>query len=181
MENLHRFTTVYRKADDRILMTGEDRNGETVSLWLTQRLLLKAVPVMTEWLQANNPADLRTAENSAQASAIAELFSREPVRPRQELTDTATTSPGVESAVARTAPLLVDNIDLRLNKKFLRLRFRQGDQEVGCLTLNGSQLRQWMAVLQLLWKNAGWPPHVWPRWLSEDIKLVSNRAGGTFH
>ncbi|MBT8147762.1 MAG: hypothetical protein KJN90_12975 [Gammaproteobacteria bacterium] len=179
MVNLKRFTTRYKGAEDRILFTGEDKNGETVSLWLTQRLLLKIIPVLVDWLQKNNPADLKARENSTQAQEIAEVFTRKPVLPKVAVTPAqpADSTPVeiIEDAV------LVHSIDLNLNQKMLRLRFRHCDQELGNLALNSSQLRQWLAVVHVLWKNADWPAHIWPRWLSEDAKLVANQTQGAFH
>ena len=182
MVKLQRFTTQYKGAEDRILLIGEDKVGEVVSLWLTQRLLLKTVPVLVEWLQKNNPVDLRTKDNSAQAREMTQVFSRKPVRPKASATSQMPENSETAAAVVTVEePILIHSIDLNLNDKLLRLRFRHGDRELGNLTLNGSQLRQWLAVLHVLWRNAGWPTQIWPRWLSEDTKLVSNQTQGAFH
>lgn len=182
MGNLKRFTTQYKGEDDRILLTGEDSEGETVSLWLTQRLLLKTIPVLVDWLQKNNPVDLTKVENSDQAREMAQAFTQEPVKPKPSSRPTQTANPG-EPQAAETLldPILIHSIDLNLNKNLLRIRLRQGEQELANLALNGSQLRQWLAVVHLLWKNAGWPTHVWPRWLNDDTALVARKASGAFH
>ena len=184
MGSLKRFTTQYRGSEDRILLTGEDKDGETVSLWLTQRLLLKTIPILVDWLQKNNPADLKTTDNRAQAQEMAQVFTRKPVEARPG----AATPAGNAAATAANTPvepvddpILVHSIDLNLNTKLLRLRFRQGEQELGNLALNSGQLRQWLAVLHVLWKSASWPIQIWPRWLSEDTQLVANQSQGTFH
>lgn len=184
MGNLKRFTTQYKGSEDRILLTGEDKEGATVSLWLTQRLLLKTVPVLVDWLQKNNPADLKTTDNRAQASEMAQVFTRKPVEPRPSTAPSAAGTSGSAAAApveVADEPVLVHSIDLNLNQKLLRLRFRQAEPELANLALNSGQLRQWLAVLHVLWKNAGWPVHIWPRWLSEDTKLVANQSQGTFH
>lgn len=180
METLKRFTTQYKSAEDRILLTGEDRNGETVSLWLTQRLLLKAVPVLVDWLQKNNPVDLTTTDNSAQAKEMAQVFSRKPVQAKSINAATGD-SPETAPVEVQESPMLVHSIDLNLKQKVLRLRFCQDNRELGNLALNSSQLRQWLAVIHVLWKNAGWPSHVWPQWLKDDTKLVTNQTRGAFH
>jgi len=183
MGNLKRFTTQFKGAEDRILLTGEDKEGKTVSLWLTQRLLLKTVPVLVDWLQKTNPVDLTTKDNSAQAREMAQVFTRKPVQPKVSVTPAAPakTAPAQEPIETVEEPVLVHSIDLNLNQKLLRLRLRQGEEELANLALTGSQLRQWLAVLHVLWKNAGWPAHIWPRWLSEDTKLVANQTQGAFH
>lgn len=178
MGNLKRFSTQYKGADDRVLLTGEDKEGATVSLWLTQRLLLKTIPVLTNWLQKNNAADLKTGDNSEQAREMAQVFTRKPVQPRVPVSPTQSTN---EPVTEFQEPHLVNNIDLNLKENLMRLRFRQGEQELGNVAMNSHQLRQWLAVLQVMWKKAGWPGHIWPPWLVDDAKLVSNQAQGAFH
>ena len=180
MGNLKRFTTQYKSAEDRFLLTGEDKEGATVSLWLTQRLLLKTVPVLVDWLQKYNSVDLTAADNSVQAQQLAKVFSRKPV-----VAEPPAVSGKADSATApleqAADPILVHSIDLNLNEKMLRMRFKHDDQELGILAMNGSQLRQWLAVLHVLWKKGGWPAQIWPRWLIEDTKLATNKTQGAFH
>jgi hypothetical protein len=185
MASFRRFTTQYRGDEDRILLTGEVSDGETVSLWLTQRLLLKTLPVLVDWLQKNNPVDLKTRDNSAQAREMAQVFTRKPV---QAQAAAVPANPGGSTGAKEEdcqnngdLPVLVLSVDVNLNPKLLRLRFRQTDDELASLALNGSQLRQWLAVLHVLWKNAGWPGQLWPHWLRDDVKLVSNETRGSFH
>ena len=85
MKNLQRFTTQYKGVEDRILLVGEDGDGDTVSLWLTQRLLLKTIPVLLDWLQKHDPVDLKDAGNRTQASDMAQVFSSQPVRPKSQV------------------------------------------------------------------------------------------------
>ena len=42
--DLHRITTEYIDSEDRIRLTGQLASGDTVVLWLTQRLLNRLVP-----------------------------------------------------------------------------------------------------------------------------------------
>lgn len=185
MANFRRFTTQYRGDEDRILLTGELGDGETVSLWLTQRLLMKTLPVLLDWLQKNNPVDLKTRDNSTQAREMAQVFTRKPVQARAAaVAENPAASKGAKEEDAQNhgdAPVLVLSVDVNLNPKLLRLRFRQTDDELASLALNGGQLRQWLAVLHVLWKNAGWPGELWPHWLKDDVKLVSNEPRGSFH
>ncbi len=182
MGNLKRFTTQFNGEEDRILLTGEDHEGETVSLWLTQRLLLRTVPVLVDWLQKTNPVDLTKVENSAQAREMSQAFTQEPVKPKPRSKPTQTRDSTVpEPAETPQDPVLVHSIDLNLNQNLLRIRLRQGEQELANLALNSSQLRQWLAVVHLLWKSADWPTHVWPRWLNDDTALVARKTQGSFH
>jgi hypothetical protein len=181
MPRLKRFTTQYQSAEDRILLTGELQSGDVVSFWFTQRLLLRAVPALIEWLQKHSPADLKAADNASQAREMTKVFSRKPVQPKAAGAAAADPERIAVSDPAIELPRLVHSIDFGRDAKVLRLRFRDSEQVLAELALTGNQVRQWLAILHVFWKNAGWPPHVWPRWLRDDIELVSNVCQGTVH
>lgn len=141
----------------------------------------KVVPVVIDWLQKSQPADLKARNNSAQALAMTEVFTRSPVRPALTVeTANNSASSATEQSDYQT-PVLVHSIDVSLATSLLRLRFRKTDQQLAILAMNSSQTRQWLAILQVLWKKAGWPAHVWPHWLSDDLKIVSNASKGEYH
>ena len=48
---LQRLTTEYVDAEDRMRLTGEIRPGETLVLWLSQRLLMRLLPHLFLWLE----------------------------------------------------------------------------------------------------------------------------------
>jgi hypothetical protein len=180
--NLQRISTQYRGAEDRLLLTGEFPSGSTVSLWLTQRLMLRAVPLLVDWLQKQTPTDLKARDNIAQAQEIAQTFSRPAVQVRKATPVSVTAvSSGEQPAVPENLEALVHSIDLTVNDKAVRLRFKGADGELGMVILNPQQLRQWLAVLQVLWRKADWQGEIWPSWLKSDAELASTRAKGAFH
>ena len=51
---LQKITTVYVDKEDRIRLTGALQNGDTIVIWLTQRLLQLLVPSLSNWLQKSD-------------------------------------------------------------------------------------------------------------------------------
>ena len=50
MQALQRITTEYDEHEDRLRLSGELSDGSSVLLWLTQRLLYRILPHLTQWL-----------------------------------------------------------------------------------------------------------------------------------
>jgi hypothetical protein len=191
MKNLQRFTTQFKGIEDRILFIGEDADGETVSLWLTQRLLLKTIPVLLDWLQKNDPVDLKAADNRARASEMAQVFASEPVQPNRQAGGSGKNTALSEKPAQPGKPQqpvepgaearLVHAIHLALNPKQVQLRFQQHDEELATLSLEGAPLRQWLVVLHVLWKKSDWPADIWPDWLRENSKIAATRTERAYH
>lgn len=53
MNELKRLSTGHQEVEDRIRLVGETGNGAVVVLWLTQRLLLRLVPILLEGLETS--------------------------------------------------------------------------------------------------------------------------------
>lgn len=181
MPNLQRISTQYRGAEDRLLLTGEFPTGATVSLWLTQRLMLRAIPLLVDWLHKQTPTDLKARDNSEQAREIAQTFSRAAVQVRKTTPVPLTVAPDNPAPPPDNIESLVHSIDLNAGEKAIKLRFKGEKDEFGTIVLNPLQLRQWLAVLQVLWRKADWPGDIWPNWLKPDAELASTKAKGAFH
>lgn len=50
-DTLQRITTEYIDHEDRLRLAGEDAQGQTTVLWLTQRLLNRLIPHLCQWLE----------------------------------------------------------------------------------------------------------------------------------
>ena len=90
MNRLERLTTEYVEREDRIRLSGQLTHGDTVVLWLTQRLLSRLVPHLSAWLArqlapaSSNPsvqaAHQDIVQGFAQQAARAQLVPEPPVR-----------------------------------------------------------------------------------------------------
>lgn len=168
MLQLHRITTEYIEAEDRIRLSGENEEGQSIVLWLTQRLLSQVISHLLTLID-QRPNSLRSnldTENTAnsliqgfaQQAAESELSPELPV----QSTDLAHS-------------WLVLEVDLALNPEgTLVLVFKrdasnaiaQDDTGKASLTLEAKQLRQWLGIVHAQWQKAGWPPSLWPSWMN---------------
>lgn len=84
---LERLTTRYSNTEDRICVAGELAGAKPMVLWLTQRLLLRLLPSLFEWLQAQESVDVAPkapAVLSMYADAV-QSFAQEAARPSSTL------------------------------------------------------------------------------------------------
>ena len=160
MLELQRLTTEYIDAEDRLRLTGEIRPGETLVLWLSQRLLVRLLPHLFLWLEKQSstafPAEIEQSLEQRAASA----------------------NMGEEAAVQRSVQSLtwlVEAVDMSAGDHVLRLSFRREGEEAVSLTLSALHMRQWLTILRTLWRVAEWPAGIWPEWMGEPASASTTR------
>lgn len=165
MAELHRLTTEYIEAEDRIRISGELASGETLVMWLSQRLLLRLLPHLFLWLekQSGDSIPLEIAQSFAQDAARAELAPEAPVV-RED----------------NSQEWLVEAVDLSFSEEALVLQFRDQVPNAVTLTMNSQALRQWLNILHTVWGIADWPIGAWPQWMA-DSKASTNRTKTAIH
>lgn len=160
MLELQRLTTEYIDAEDRMRLTGEIRPGETLVLWLSQRLLVRLLPHLFLWLekQASTAFPTEIEQSLEQHAASANLGDEAPVQR------------GVSSAA-----WLVEAVDMTAGDYALRLSFRREGEDAVSLTLSALHMRQWLTILRTLWSVAEWPMGIWPEWMASTISTQTRR------
>ena len=158
---LQRITTVYSEQEDRIRLTGETLDAGPVVLWLSQRLLLRLLPVLFNWLQGRegNAALANLMQDFAQQAAVAELARQAPVQ-----------------AADGTTAWLVHSIDLAHSPEAMTLTFRGEQGQAISLTMQGKPLRQWLSIMRQAWVAGQWPLDVWPEWTGEPAQRAEAPA-----
>ena len=174
MLELQRVTTEFIEAEDRIRLTAEIEPGDTVILWLTQRLLIRLLPHLLNWLEQrpeiSGPAHLSSDENElrqsfAQQVAAAELAPQPPLE-----------------AGLTSRCWLVDSVDVVSAPDAIALTFKGVEPEESTrLNLSALPLRQWLAVVHNQWRLAQWPMAVWPLWVAGGALLKSAPASNLVH
>lgn len=155
MAELSRLTTEYVEAEDRFRFSGVAGEGSPVVLWLTQRLMLRLLPPLLEWLEKQG-GDLPRAEvlNAfAQQKAQLQMEPQAPVRAHVE-----------------SPHWLVASIDLVRGAQGVRLTLKGTADQSVTLTMNNSLLRQWLAIVHGGFRRSGWPMAVWPEWMAVEQK-----------
>ena len=123
------------------------KEGGTVVIWLTQRLLTRLPPHLFKWLetQSDNNLPPELVLSFAQQAARAELSPEPPAQSDQN---------------AQT--WLAHAVDMMAEPAGLRLRFRSLQQEQAGVSLQPQQLQQWFSILHELWRRTEWPTKLWP-------------------
>lgn len=171
MNRLERITTVYVATEDRLRLTGELANAEVQTIWLTQRLLARLVPLLTQWLEGQNqaapgPDNLRTEllQTFAQQAARADTAVQSPVR-----------------APEASPVWLAEAVDINRGSSALTLTFRNGDAHSASLTMAPKALRQWLAIVfDACAGSAQWRAVAWPVWL-RDSAAAAPPQGQVLH
>jgi hypothetical protein len=160
---LQRVTTQYVVTEDRLRLSGETAAGETVVLWLTQRMLNMLVPRLTGWLEQNGGDAL--LQEFAQQAAEASLGAEPPVPASQTARGGCVTS--VDIATGPETAILV-------------LKPALDDQGVR-LPLTTDALRQWLSIVRAQYVIGGWPTTAWPTWMDEAQLVHPQAAGFALH
>lgn len=177
MPGLTRITTEYDQTEDRFCLRGSTESGDTLSLWLSQRLLIRIVLHLTQWLESDPATEMQAPVTSEQArqqlqsfeqqAAQAELVPEQPVI-AEESSDAATS-------------WLVQEVDIQRNEHVaVGLAFKNPVGEHATLQMSAQQLRQWLGIVHRLWQTAEWPMTVWPVWVSGSGDSDS-MTSGPFH
>lgn len=151
MKELQRLTTEYVEAEDRVRISGELASGETVVMWVSQRLLMRLLPHLFLWLekQSSDNIPMEIEQSFAQEAAKAGLAPEAPV---QRLTE--------------SREWLVAAVDLTPNANALVMSFKSETGQRETMALNAVALRQWLEITHSLWVIAEWPSDVWPEWIT---------------
>jgi hypothetical protein len=190
LDKLQRITSIYSDVEDRFRITGEVSAESTRCLWLTQRLLLRLVPHILEWLneiaRAEGKGDLGQAElmqDFAQQAAKARLEPQAavPVPTMPDPNAAIETTPGAATAGQQEAIWLVKEVDIsKSTNGILTLTFKHESANGVQLAMAPIELRQWLIILHSQWLQAGWPAAIWPEWVDTSPK-ASDQAVKELH
>lgn len=158
--DLQRVTTGYAALEDRMRLSGEVENAAPVVVWMTQRLMLRLLPLLLRWLdnQAGAPLRREIIHDFAQEAARAGIKRQPPVKAEAAgeswLARSVNVTPGAERIV------LVFNADDATGARF---------------SLTVKELRQWLSILHGAWTKAKWPSDPWPDWMQSEARPASQR------
>jgi len=176
---IDRVTSKYDEVQDRMLFVCAMNDGSVISIWMTQRLLTRFVPILLNWLQ-----EQMDVSDKAQADAFHSLAQTRAQVAMKENSPVIAPTKIVEEEGQRNTPVIVSGrtdewlattITLSKRPQELVLKISEADDvNAVVLPLPVAALRQWLCALQLLTKRSEWSVE-WPAWLtSEQISPVSS-------
>jgi hypothetical protein len=170
MPALSRVTAEYVELEDRIQLRGEADSRQTVSLWLTQRLLSRLLPHLFSWL-----------ENKAERglpSGVQQMFAQQAA-----VADAAPQTPVVCESSCQVG--LISEVEIARVHQALSLTFKTakgaGQDDFFTLTLQAKALRQWLSILYGQCNKADWDTLDWPDWVADAQAAMLDVSRGMLH
>jgi hypothetical protein len=160
MYKIKRITSEYIDTEDRIRLIGLTEDGKTHALWFTLRLTNRLVVHCLNLLDQLSPEINKSAidaqsrndvQNLVQQSATRQIVEEPPVEMERDSFD-----------------FLVQEIDVSYTPEAVLMSFRAAEKKGYELQLDLHQLRQWLAMLYVIWQKAEWPTEIWPDWMVEN-------------
>lgn len=153
MASIHRLTTRYVPAEDRLRLCGEDREGHGRLLWMTHRLIDKLLPVLFDQIDAGAPSP--DAPDPVKTNML---------HVRQSLA-TASLKPSAEVAgPAEETGWVVRSVDVGRHDGGVRLRFKGDEGREASIEFSDVALHQWLGIVFSHYRKAGWAIAPWPTW-----------------
>lgn len=160
---LQRITSEFVEREDRLRVRGALADGQVAVLWLTQRLLNRALPPLIEWLDKQPSPELAAAGQAPAGGA--------PSAP----------------VVERGGELhhLIDQLDLGFGNSGVRLTFSSTTsgtlEPVGAMILGAAALGQWLEILLRQYRKGQWPETAWGDWPKSNQISASAHQSLTVH
>ncbi|MDQ0464973.1 hypothetical protein QO010_002757 [Caulobacter ginsengisoli] len=164
MSEIHKFTLAYDAAEDRLAFDAEDSGGETTRLWLTERLCRNLAPALIKLLTEKGAAKATGAVAESTVQSWAQVAAMQGFGGTPAVKLKAQAPSGLVSAVHVTPT----------NGRFL-VKFDFAGQSRS-INFDEPALRQTLALMQRLYRQAGWPAEIWPDWIADP---AVDAASGT--
>ncbi|WP_191602253.1 hypothetical protein [Marinomonas algicola] len=169
---IDRVTSKYDEVQDRMLFVCAMNDESVTSIWMTQRLLTRFVPILLNWLQ-----EQMDVSDKVQAEAFHSLAQTRAQVAMKENSPVIAPTKRDEEEVQRNTPVIVSGradewlattITLSKRPQELVLKISEADEvNAVVLPLPVAALRQWLCALQLLTKRSEWAVE-WPTWLATE-------------
>ena len=188
MLTLQRITSEYVATEDRFRLSGITDNGGEVSYWITQRLLLRLLNIMLDWLESHREALERQAASDMLGPMVTKPVKRDAqadtkvsqAPEKTEKSGEAGKEESPEEEQDEVAELLFE-ADIRISPTRITVVFKPRNSEHAQLSLQLDEAWQWVAILHTLWKRAEWNLSAWPDWIEEVKAPHPSKSLGYLH
>jgi hypothetical protein len=161
MSSIKKITTRYSQTEDRFSLYAQADDGTIISLWLSQRMLLRLIPRMLGWLEIQKNTSL---QNDARATDTINEFAQQEAHYSLEYEEPVQSLIKPEDNPLPNKQPLVTKIDIKWEDQLMELHFKDDKNSVAPLVLNQLNARRWLAILHSQWLISEWSPKVWPEW-----------------
>ena len=164
IKNIQRITTRYDEQEDRFRLDALLSESDTISFWLTQRLLIR---IIQHCLKTSREQSGDAFENQ-QLSQTNHNHSPEKYAKEPEVEETVVVK-------SDTPSFVIQEVDINSGPAGVVLIFKETKCSYS-LALDHSQLRQWLQIVYNLWLEAEWLISVWPDLVTQSRGLASEAS-----
>ena len=189
---LQRITSEYVATEDRFRLSGITDKGGEVSYWVTQRLLLRLLNFLLDWLETHRGE----LEQQAATDMLGPMVTKAATSPARGEAKVSQKEAGSEEGGednkeaeageireedrAATAELLFE-ADIRIAATRITVVFKPRKSEHAQLSLQLDEAWQWVAILHTLWRRADWNLSAWPDWVEKVKAPHPSKSVGYLH
>jgi len=133
MNSIETVTTVYDEREDRFKLTTVAQDHSLLNLWLNQRILLRLIPHVVDWL---DKAEIRTANLDSQSQTLLKEFAKaEAVDKLTSKFEKTSAEPCAAPAESKHNSWLVYEVDVNFSDQYLELIFKSEKNKLAKLPL----------------------------------------------
>ena len=161
MSSLKRITIEYDEREDRIRLAGITQSNKTVTMWFTMRLMSRLIIHCLGLLETGSLEPKKTLKENQKPKESIQNFVQKSAE------EQITKQPPVKVSADSPDHLIIE-IDVKNTGRGLSIIFKGESDSIHDIFFNGEQLRQWLAMLHVVWQKAEWPETIWPDWMEKD-------------
>jgi hypothetical protein len=155
--NVVKITQLYDSVQDRLRFNLESKNGLSISIWMTQRLLNTVVLQLTKLIDVSLTE--KVGESTTNASqAFQQSIAQSSLKKQLPVQAVDIIEMGLITAI---------NIARKKEKNTYEIVFSWDATGKARMVMDEFQLRQWLAVIYSAVKRAEWPLSTWPEWIKQ--------------
>jgi len=154
MDIIHKVTVTYSSLEDRLRFVVQTEKSESYLFWLTARLATAVVAAVVKTLDdvplAFPKEQQKYFQQWEQYSALQQMKitpAVDPLLPREDL---------------------IQSIDVSVRAENYTLTFHGVNHTEARLSLNSTQMRQWLQIVYAQFLKAKWSLTIWPAWFDRS-------------
>jgi hypothetical protein len=174
-KSLHKFTTQYIDIEDRIRVSGVTIEGDTLSLWLTHRLLTQLVPTLCHCIERHSSIGQLQPDSPTPPARLA--LQQQVIQEFEQQAASSNIKPANRVQTSAESPmLLIDEATVELTPSGVNIQLGCSPKnQIVCIAFQPDTLRQWIGILFNAYSQSRWTKDIWPNWLKSPV-TYSNQA-----
>lgn len=162
---LQKITVTYSPEEDRLRLTADAGNEQTVVYWITRRMLGVLLTPMFKWLEQS--AEKSAEKGSSNDQLISERSREARLAMAQSSAQAKMQAETPVDAQPDSQEHLLTSVDVKTEAARFFVLFPLSEQQKGLIPFEQESLLQWLDIIHRIVGHASWQLPQWPRWFVE--------------